>query len=119
MTFIEISPNSDFPIQNLPYGIFSTKENPSPRVCTRLGEFVIDLSILDEENLFGKQYNLFNEPSLNKFMSAGKNVWKEIRGRLTDLLNNNNSKVKKEAMHLIKDVKLYLPVNIGDYTDFY
>jgi fumarylacetoacetase len=119
MTFIEISPDSDFPIQNLPYGIFSTKENPNPRVGTRLGDFVIDLSILDEENLFGKQYNLFNESSLNKFMSAGKNVWREIRQRLTDSLSSNNSQVKKEALHFIKDVNLHLPVQIGDYTDFY
>lgn len=119
MTLIEVSPDSHFPIQNLPYGIFSTKENPNPRVCTRLGDFVIDLAMLDEEKLFGKQYNLFNEPSLNKFMSAGKPVWQEVRRRLTDLLNSNNSKVKKEAVHLIQDVKLHLPVSIGDYTDFY
>lgn len=119
MSLIEISPDSDFPVQNLPYGIFSTKENPSPRVCTRLGDFVIDLAMLDEENIFDKQYHLFNEPSLNKFMSAGKNVWKEIRGRLTESLSSNNSKVKKEALHLIQDVKLHLPVQIGDYTDFY
>ncbi|MBX3037685.1 MAG: fumarylacetoacetase [Anaerolineales bacterium] len=118
-SFIEISPDSDFPIQNLPYGIFSTKENPNPRVGTRLGDFVIDLAMLDKENLFGKQYGLFNETSLNKFMSAGKNVWQEIRGRLTDLLSSNNSKVKKEAVHLIQNVKLHLPVQIGDYTDFY
>jgi fumarylacetoacetase len=118
-SFIEVQPDSDFPIQNLPYGIFSTKENPNPCVGTRLGDFVIDLAMLDEENLFGKQYHLFNEASLNKFMSAGKNVWKEIRQRLTELLSSNNSKVKKEAVHLIQDVKLHLPVSIGDYTDFY
>jgi fumarylacetoacetase len=118
-SFIEVSPDSDFPIQNLPYGIFSTRENPSPRVGTRLGDFVIDLAMLDEENLFGKQYNLFNEPSLNKFMSAGKHVWQEIRGRLTMLLSSDKPPLKKEAMHLIKDVKLHLPVQIGDYTDFY
>jgi fumarylacetoacetase len=127
MTLIEISSDSHFPIQNLPYGIFSTKENSNPRVCTRLGDFVIDLAMLDEENLFGKQYNLFNEPSLNKFMSAGKNVWREIRGRLTDSLSSNNSQarterrrsVKKEAMHPIEKVIMHLPVQIGDYTDFY
>jgi fumarylacetoacetase len=118
-SFIKVSPDSDFPIQNLPYGIFSTKENPNPRVGTRLDDFVIDLSILDEENLFGKQYDLFNEPSLNKFMSAGKNVWQEIRGRLTMLLSSDKNPLKKEAMHLIKDAKLHLPVQIGDYTDFY
>ncbi len=119
MTFIEVSPESHFPIQNLPYGIFSTTENPNPRVCTRLGDYVIDLAMLDESNLFSKQYNLFNEPSLNKFMSAGKNVWREIRQQLTDLLSSNNSSVKKEALHFIQNIKLHLPVQIGDYTDFY
>ena len=118
-SFIEVSPESHFPIQNLPYGIFSTKENSNPRVGTRLGDFVIDLSILDEENLFGKQYNLFNVSSLNKFMSAGKNVWQEIRQRLTGLLSSNNSQIKKEALIPIQNVQLHLPVDIGDYTDFY
>lgn len=119
MTYIEVSPDSHFPIQSLPYGIFSTKENSNPRVCTRLGDYVIDLAMLDEDNLFGKQYHLFNEPSLNKFMSAGKNVWSEIRQQLTDLLSSNNSQIKTEALHLIQNVKLHLPVQIGDYTDFY
>lgn len=127
MTFIEVSPESHFPIQNLPYGIFSTAENPNPRVCTRLGDYVIDLAMLDESNSFSKQYNLFNESSLNKFMSAGKNVWREIRQQLTELLSSNNSKartepsrsVKKEALYFIQNIKLHLPVQIGDYTDFY
>lgn len=119
MTYIEVSPNSDFPIQNLPYGIFSTDENPSPRVCTRLGDFVIDLAMLDDENLFEKQYHLFNETSLNKFMSAGKSVWKEIRQRLTMLLSNDQAQIKKEAVHPIEKIKMHLPVSIGDYTDFY
>ena len=118
-SFIEVSSDSHFPIQNLPYGIFSTKENPNSRVCTRLGDFVIDLAMLDEENLFGKQYHLFNEASLNKFMSAGKDVWKEIRQRLTMLLSSDQNPPKKEAVHFIQNVQLHLPVNIGDYTDFY
>jgi fumarylacetoacetase len=57
-SFIEIPPESDFPIQNLPYGIFSTKENPSPRMCTRLGDFVVDLAFLDEQKLFDQPVRL-------------------------------------------------------------
>jgi fumarylacetoacetase len=118
-SFIEVSPDSDFPIQNLPYGIFSTKANPNPRVGTRLGDFVIDLSILDDEKLFGKQYGFFADSTLNRFMSSGRNAWKEIRQRLTDLLSSTDSQIKNEAIISIEDVQLHLPVAIGDYTDFY
>ncbi|RJP48326.1 MAG: hypothetical protein C4557_13085 [Anaerolineaceae bacterium] len=58
-SFIEIPPESDFPIQNLPYGIFFTKENLSPRVGTRLGDFVVDLAFLDEQKLFDQLWSRF------------------------------------------------------------
>lgn len=118
-SFIEVQPDSDFPIQNLPYGIFSTKANPNPRVGTRLGDFVIDLSILDDEKLFGKPSGFFSDSTLNRLMSSGRDAWREIRQRLIDLLSRNNSPIKKEAFIPIQDVQLHLPVAIGDYTDFY
>ena len=80
-SFIEVHPESDFPIQNLPYGIFSTQANQSPRVGTRIGDWVVDLSVLDEEKLFGRQYGFFADATLNRFMSAGREVWREIRQR--------------------------------------
>src|SRR5690606_37916147 len=119
MSLIEVQSDSDFPIQNLPYGIFSTKENPHPRVGTRLGDFVIDISILDNENLLGKQYNFFNEPSLNKFMAAGKNTWQEVRVRLITLLSSDGLSAKKNAVIPVGQTQMHLPVQIGDYTDFY
>ena len=118
-SFIEVHPESNFPIQNLPYGIFSTRANPNPRVGTRLGDFVVDLSVLDEESLFGKRYGFFADSTLNRFMSAGREVWREIRQRLTSLLSSDNSPIKKEALIPIQDAQMHLPVAIGDYTDFY
>ncbi|KAA0266601.1 MAG: fumarylacetoacetase [Chloroflexi bacterium] len=123
-SFIEVPPDSDFPIQNLPYGIFSTKANPSPRVGTRLGDWVIDLAFLDEEKLFGKQYGFFADAALNRFMAAGRDVWRVIRQRLTELLSEGSASVWEEAVRVraltpASDVKMYLPVAIGDYTDFY
>lgn len=118
-SFIKVSPESDFPIQNLPYGIFSTRANPNPRVGTRIGDWVVDLSILDKENLFGRQYGFFADSTLNRFMSAGRETWREIRQRLTDLLSGTNSPITKEALIPVQDVQLHLPVAIGDYTDFY
>ncbi|HRK89681.1 MAG TPA: fumarylacetoacetase [Anaerolineales bacterium] len=124
MSFIEISPESDFPIQNLPYGVFSTKENLTPRIGTRLGDFVVDLSFLDEQKLFDQQYGFFADSSLNRFMSAGREVWTRIRQRLTDLLSEGGDTVWEEAMRLralisVENVRMHLPVVIGDYTDFY
>lgn len=119
MTLFDVHPDSDFPIQNLPYGIFSTKTNSDPRVGTRIGDVVVDLSMLDKENLFDKQYGFFADSSLNRFMSAGREVGREIRQRLTSLLSNDQASLKKEAIIPVADVQMHLPVNIGDYTDFY
>lgn len=119
MPKIEIHPDSDFPIQNLPYGVFSTTSDSSPRIGTRLGDWVIDLSILDHENLFGRRYGFFDDSSLNRFMAAGREVWWEIRQRLTRLLEEEQASLKKEALIPVRDVQMHLPVEIGDYTDFY
>lgn len=119
MSLVEIHPDSNFPIQNLPYGIFSTAENPSPRAGARLGDFVIDLAMLDEENAFGKHFGFFADASLNRFMAAGRGVWREIRQRLIRLAGEEQASLKKEALRPIHDAQMHLPVHIGDYTDFY
>lgn len=119
MPLIEIHPDTVFPIQNLPYGVFSTASDPSPRIGTRLGDWVIDLSVLDHESLLDRRYGFFDDASLNRFMAAGREVWREIRQRLTKILGEEQASLKKEARHSIHEVQMYLPVEIGDYTDFY
>ncbi len=123
-SFIEVSSESDFPIQNLPYGVFSTIENPSPRVGTRLGDFVVDLAFLAEQKMFDQQYDFFADSSLNRFMSTGRTVWQKVRQRLIELLSEGGDSVWEEAMRAralipVGDVQMHLPVEIGDYTDFY
>jgi fumarylacetoacetase len=119
MPLIQINKDSDFPIQNLPYGIFSTKENPSPRVGTRLGDFGIDLAMLDHHGMFGKRYGFFADASLNRFMAAGREVWREIRQRLMRLAGEEQASLIREALIPVNEVQMHLPVEIGDYTDFY
>lgn len=119
MPFIDTHPDTDFPIQNLPFGVFSTNANPRPRVGTRLGDFVVDLSVLDEENLLGKRHGFFADSSLNRFMASGREVWREMRQRLVRILGEEQASFKKEALIPIDQVHMHLPVNIGDYTDFY
>lgn len=123
-SFIEVHPDSDFPIQNLPYAVFSTESNPNCRVGTRIGDFVVDLAVLDAEKIFDKQYGFFKDSTLNNFMSAGRGAWREIRQQLTGLLGSGSSPLKNEALRSralipIKDIHMHLPVAIGDYTDFY
>jgi len=128
-SFIEIKSNSDFPIQNLPYGIFYTSENHSKRAGTAIGEYILDLDAAEKNDLFEKKTftgkDIFNTGSLNKFMSLGKNVWSEVRKAITELLDENNpllrnnENLRSECLILQKDATLCMPSEIGDYTDFY
>ncbi|MDQ0974682.1 fumarylacetoacetase [Neobacillus niacini] len=128
-SFIHVSEESHFPIQNLPYGVFSTSNQPKPRVGVAIGNYVLDLSILEDKGYFKEiiQVNkkIFNQPSLNPFMELGKEVWTKVRKKLQLLLSEDESKLRdndelrSEALILRKDVTMHLPIKIGDYTDFY
>ncbi|CAF0895010.1 unnamed protein product [Adineta ricciae] len=128
MSFIEVSADSDFPIQNLPYGVFSTKDNPQPRIGVAIGSKILDLSsikhLFDGTQMKDKQ-SVFDETTLNKFMSLGRSAWKETRERLQELLSKDcptlkdNDQLRKQAFVEQADAIMHLPAQIGDYTDFY
>lgn len=122
-SFIEVPPDSHFPLQNLPYGVFSTAER-RPRVGVALGDQVIDLSVLEAAGKLPGT-GMFDQPTLNKFMAQGKGVWTAVRERLQALLAADNSELRDDAalrgQVLVPQaaVTLHLPAEIGDYTDFY
>ena len=127
-SFIQYSNDTHFPIHNLPYGVFKPKPDGSSRIGVAIGEFILDLSVLEDKGLLknsSSEKNLFNRSSLNLFMSQDKKVWKEIRTQLQSLLSEENSTLKdnkelrQEAFIEMQDVIMCLPVEIGDYTDFY
>jgi fumarylacetoacetase len=128
-SFIPVSPDSHFPIQNLPYGIFSPKSVGKRRAGVAIGEMVLDLSVLDSNGFFNQTSaagkNVFSQSSLNSFMSLGKNAWKELRAVIQNLLLEDNPTLRdnrpliEKAFVKWSDVQMYLPVEIGDYTDFY
>lgn len=132
-SWINVPENSDFPIQNLPYGCYVFKNNSNnesiPRICVAIGEYVLDLSIIYNYGLFNdtclKNTNVFNSTNLNDFMSMGKQAWKEARQTITKLLSEddftirNNEELYKLCIIKQTDIKMVLPVKIGDYTDFY
>jgi fumarylacetoacetase len=128
-SFIEIKADSHFPIQNLPYGVFSTNSHPNPRVGVAIGDYVVDLSILEEQGFFepiiDRGITFFNQSFLNHFMELGHEIWSGIRKKLQLLLSEDepqlrdNDKLRKQVLLPKEEVELHLPVKIGDYTDFY
>ncbi len=128
-SFINVPKESHFPIQNLPYGVFRKKTGDTPRIGVAIGEYVLDVSVLEEAGLIntpqlqGRQY--FSQPSLNRFMAAGKPVWQEARQLISKLLREDepalrdNAVLRNSALIPMSEAEMLLPVEIGDYTDFY
>lgn len=128
-SFIEISPDSHFPIQNLPYGVFKLRSGSDACVGVAIGNYVLDLSVLEEKGLF-KKTNLgdkivFNKASLNEFMKQGRETWKQVRIILQTILSNENpllrddENLRRISLIPLEDVVMCVPAEIGDYTDFY
>ncbi len=122
-SFISYSEDCHFPIQNLPYGIFSSSDNPKPRGGVAIGDLVLDLSALEADGLIASNY--FSQPNLNLFMGAGKEIWSSVRKQIQALLDEGNSSLKdnselrERVFYKQSEVSMHLPAQIGDYTDFY
>ncbi len=126
-SWIEVKPDSDFPIQNLPFGMF-TDGKTDPHACCAIGEYVIDLQKLHELSYFNNiplPVNVFARTYLNDFIGLGKETTGALRARISELLQTDNkqlqdNKADREIVFKFqKDVTMLLPVRIGDYTDFY
>jgi len=118
--------NTDFPIQNLPFGIFKTANTEQPfRGGVAIGDQVIDLSALSKLSLFKgiaqKAVEACDTNELNTFMAMGKEAWSALRLALSNALKEGSTLQEKVELCLIaqSDVEYALPCNIGDYTDFY
>jgi len=112
MTWVDVADGSDFPIENLPYGVFSTVDS-GPRVGVAIGNRVLDLSRVNVP------YEAdFAEPTLNAFMSRGRPAWDAVRARLVELLTDPAHRNAVEP-HLMEEVTLHLPFEVADFVDFY
>ena len=123
-SWVKVDKNSDFPIQNIPFGVFNTKEDSTPRVCSAIGDFVIDLHNLMNIGAFkgiNLPENIFANSFINDFMALGKTITREVRNRISDILETGNEFASLSQQFLVAsdDANLLLPVKIGDYTDFY
>ena len=126
-SWINVPENSDFPIQNIPYGVFLTKEDVIT-IGTRIGECAIDMGALQQLGYFeGIELtdDMFMQDTLNDFISDGKKTWRLVRNRLAEIFDKENSLLRDNAEHReiiifkMEDIEMQLPVLIGDYTDFY
>ncbi|MCA0848627.1 fumarylacetoacetase [Salipiger thiooxidans] len=108
-------PECDFPIENLPFGVFSTGSD-APRCGVAIGDMIVDLAACEARGLLSAE-GTFAAPRLNDFIALGRPVWDEVRARLTELLAEGGD----ETLPLVAmaDATLHLPVRVTEFTDFY
>ena len=127
-SFIEVSPDSHFPLENLPLGVFQPRDD-KPRVGIAIGDFIVDLSILEELGHFRsaefQDQSVFSGDSLNAFLALGRPAWRKTRQTVQHLLAadtptlRDDPIIRDRVFHAQKDVVMKLPARIGNYTDFY
>src|SRR5690606_13849447 len=126
-TWLKVEDDSDFPIQNIPFGVFLTRDDVIT-IGTRIGDTAIDLGALHQLGYFKGiplTDDIFLQDTLNDFISDGKKTWRLVRDRISKIFEKNNPELrdneehKKIVLFTLDEVEMQLPVQIGDYTDFY
>ncbi|HEX7389122.1 MAG TPA: fumarylacetoacetase [Acidiphilium sp.] len=118
-------PDCDFPLANLPYGVFS-RDGEAPRCGVAIGDLVADLAALERLGLIETPEPVFDRPALNGFMALGRPHWNAVRDRLTalfaadgDAALRDNAALCGQVLVKLDAVRLHLPFRVAGYTDFY
>lgn len=135
MSWLTIERGSHFSLANIPFGIISTEANTAPRAAVAIGNQALDLAVFTKEggfdalNDFPREHlGVFNGPSLNAFAALGQPAHRIVRQFLRDVFAidtphpdvlKKNVSLQQLALISLSDVKMHLPMAIGDYTDFY
>ncbi len=126
-SWLPVDKDSDFPIQNIPFGVFLTKDDITT-IGTRIGDYAIDLAALQQLGYFEGiplTDDIFMQDSLNDFIADGRTTWRLVRNRIADVFDIENEKLQDNDAHKeviifhMNEIEMLLPVVIGDYTDFY
>ena len=126
-TWINTPENSDFPIQNIPFGVFLTRDDIIT-IGTRIGDTAIDLGAMHQLGYFEDiplTDDIFLQDTLNDFISDGKKTWRLVRKRISEVFDVKNESLQHNQDHkniilfTLNEIEMQLPVHIGDYTDFY
>jgi len=114
--------DTDFPIQNLPFGAFTSAQNNQPHVGVAIGDDIVDLYVLAKSGLLDIDPSLFDQANINKFMAQGSDMWTRCRRILSQLLSTQNLVLQqKVSLALVPQntATLLLPIKVEGYTDFY
>ena len=124
-SWIEVAEGHDFPLQNIPFGTFTTAGKDA-RNGSRIGDKVIDLDALQSAgylDALNLPSGIFAKDTLNDFIKLNRPVWRAVRERIFDLFSAGNTEIsdsdKANIVLDINDCKMLVPVHVGDYTDFY
>jgi fumarylacetoacetase len=126
-SWVDVPKGSDFPIQNIPFGIFKTRYL-SPVAGVAIGRHVLDLVYLHEHGFLddlGLPSGIFNQKYLNDFLSLGKRKGREVRERLSELLRQDNDALKSNiparelALISMDEIQMQIPIRVSNYSDFY
>lgn len=126
-SWLNVADNCDFPIQNIPFGVFITKDDIIT-IGTRIGEYAIDLGAFHQLGYFEGiplTDDMFMQDSLNDFISDGRKTWRLVRNRIADVFDAKNASLRDNLKHReviifdVNEVEMLLPISVGDYTDFY
>lgn len=126
-SWVPVPENSDFPIQNIPFGIFSTPTK-SKRAGIAIGDHVLDLFEIASAGLLDqveKDSSVFNNSYLNPIIDKGKNYSRALRNLISEILEKSNpalrdnDDLRTRSLLPMTDVTMHLQVKVGDYTDFY
>ncbi len=126
-TWLDITKNTDFPIQNIPFGVFLTRDDVIT-IGTRIGDYAIDLGALHQLGYFEDiplTDDIFLQDTLNDFIADGRKTWRAVRNKIADIFDVNNKTLQENKEHqkvilfTLDEIEMQLPVQVGDYTDFY
>ena len=125
-SWLHVDKNSDFPIQNIPFGVFLTRDD-IVTIGSRIGDTAIDLGALHQLGYFDGiplTDDIFLQDTLNDFIADGRQTWRAMRNRIADVFDAKNDVLKNNTAHKeavlfrLDEIEMQLPVQIGDYTDF-
>ena len=115
------SPDTPFPLNNLPYGVFST-DGTDPRCGVAIGDMILDLQAAEEAELIDLGAGpVFDVPFWNEVMELGPDAWADLRHQIVSILKNASAKQGKAVDMLIPqaDATMHMPFLVSEYTDFY
>jgi fumarylacetoacetase len=133
-SWLSIPPQSPFSLANIPFGIISTEADPTPRPAIAIGEFALNLKEFAHSRGFHdipsieSHLSVFDASTLNAFAALGRSVHRDVRQYLQQVLQEDgkyasvlqgNEELRKKALIPLSSVQCHLPLQIGDYTDFY